>query len=236
MSLIVTVYVPSGIVMAADSRMLVRRSEERTEGEKTVRIEHNIVVSDNANSVVPLRSVPFGVSLYDQSLIAGQPVESHIQRFEADDIDPEDDIDATADKLMAFLQGRQANVSVGMHVAGYRKQGRTSIPVVLVGHTVKETTLRRVNLSEGGEVRYGIVRAGDVSVANRLIDPKSLPLFAAMPIQDAVDYAVHIIRTTIDTLRFEPRPPTVGGPIDVLAITPEGTRWVQRKELHGAGG
>ena len=56
-----------------------------------------------------------------------------------------------------------------------------------------------------------------------------------MPLQDAVDYAMHLIRTTIDTLRFEPRYSSVGGPIDVLVVTPEGMRWVQRKELRGEG-
>jgi hypothetical protein len=54
-----------------------------------------------------------------------------------------------------------------------------------------------------------------------------------MPLQDAVDYAVHLIRSTIDTMRFEPRFPSVGGAIDVLAVAPEGARWVQRKELTG---
>jgi hypothetical protein len=56
-----------------------------------------------------------------------------------------------------------------------------------------------------------------------------------MPLQDAVDYAVHLIRTTIDTMRFEPRFPGVGGAIDVLVVTPGEMRWVQRKELRGEG-
>jgi hypothetical protein len=34
-------------------------------------------------------------------------------------------------------------------------------------------------------------------------------------------------------LRFEPRYPSVGGPIDVLVVTPDGMEWVQRKELTG---
>ncbi len=72
-------------------------------------------------------------------------------------------------------------------------------------------------------------------MVNRLIEKTQLPLFAAMPLQDAVDYAVHLIRTTIDTMRFEPRFPGVGGAIDVLAVTPSEMRWVQRKELHGEG-
>ena len=45
----------------------------------------------------------------------------------------------------------------------------------------------------------------------------------------------NLIRTTIDTLRFEPRFPGVGGAIDVLAVTPTAMRWVQRKELQGEG-
>ena len=47
-----------------------------------------------------------------------------------------------------------------------------------------------------------------------------------------MDYTTHLIRTTIDELRFEPRSPSVGGPIDVLGITPSEPRFGQRKELH----
>ncbi len=52
-----------------------------------------------------------------------------------------------------------------------------------------------------------------------------------MPIQDAIDFSIYAIKTTIDTMRFQARPKTVGGPIDVLLITPEGARWIRRKEL-----
>src|SRR3989304_4409622 len=48
MSLVVTVYVPSGIVMAADSRMTVLRSEDRVEGEQKTRVQQQLVLSDNA--------------------------------------------------------------------------------------------------------------------------------------------------------------------------------------------
>jgi hypothetical protein len=52
-------------------------------------------------------------------------------------------------------------------------------------------------------------------------------------VQDAIDFAIYAVRATIDTMRFEARPKNVGGPIDVLLITPQGSRWIQRKELHG---
>jgi hypothetical protein len=54
-----------------------------------------------------------------------------------------------------------------------------------------------------------------------------------MPSQDAVGYAIHLICTTMDELPFEPRSPSVVGPIDVPGITPSEPRSGQRKELHG---
>jgi hypothetical protein len=54
-----------------------------------------------------------------------------------------------------------------------------------------------------------------------------------MPFQDAVGDAIHLIRATIDALRSEPRFPSMGGPIDMLVITPSQLHFVQRKELRG---
>jgi hypothetical protein len=232
-SLVVTVYVPSGIVMAADSRMSVLRSEDRDENDQKLRVQQQLVLSDNAYKVVELRSVGVGVSAYDAGVINNQPVDSHVHRFEEEAVSPGDDVISVSEKLQQYFQSNFPNVSVGFHVAGYRTEGRASVPYVLVGHTVREPVARRVNADAEGKVQYGITRAGDTMVANRLIDPNHLPLFPAMPLQDAVDYATHLIRTTVDTMRFEPRFPSVGGPIDVLVVTPGGVRWVQRKELRG---
>jgi len=52
----------------------------------------------------------------------------------------------------------------------------------------------------------------------------------AMPIKDAIDLVDFLIRTTIDYSRFTPGAPTVGGPIEIAAITKhEGFRWIKRK-------
>jgi hypothetical protein len=234
MSLVVTVYVPSGIVMAADSRMTVLRSEER-EGEDgaKVKVQNQLVLSDNAYKVVALESIGVGISVYDAGVINNEPVDSHVHRFEEEEITPDDDAVSCSEKFLAYFQGKHANVPIGFHVAGYQVEGRASVPFVFVGHTTKQAGSRRVNVNKEGKVQYGIVRSGDIGVVNRLIEKSQLPLFAAMPLQDAVDYAVHLIRTTIDTMRFEPRFPGVGGAIDVLAVRPGGMRWVQRKELRG---
>jgi hypothetical protein len=62
--------------------------------------------------------------------------------------------------------------------------------------------------------------------------------WGAMPLQDAVDFSVLAIQTTSAIQRFsdgiqaDPGDmPGVGGPIDVLVLTPDGPKWVKQKEL-----
>ncbi|MEX0683993.1 MAG: hypothetical protein WD904_12755 [Dehalococcoidia bacterium] len=233
MSLVVTIYVPSGIVMAADSRMSALRTEEREEDGKKTTAQQQFVLSDSAYKVVELRKVGAGISVYDSGMIDNQPADSLVHRFEEEELSEDDDVVAVADRFMSYFQTKHAGVNVGFHISGYRVEDKVSVPYVLVGHTTREPQIRRVNATDKGKVQFGIVRAGDTLVANRMIDKNNLPLFSAMPLQDAADYAVHLIRTTIETMRFEPRFPSVGGPIDILVIRPDGMQWVQRKELRG---
>ena len=52
-----------------------------------------------------------------------------------------------------------------------------------------------------------------------------------MNLQDAIDYSRHLIRTTIDQMRFEPRFATVGGNIDTLVITNASTEFIDLKKI-----
>lgn len=62
--------------------------------------------------------------------------------------------------------------------------------------------------------------------------------WGSMTLQDAVDFSVLAIQTTSAIQRFSDgilaNPgdiPGVGGPIDVLVLTPEGPKWIKQKEL-----
>ena len=56
----------------------------------------------------------------------------------------------------------------------------------------------------------------------------------AMPIQDAIDLAEFLVLLAINYARFMPGAPTVGGPIQIAAITKhEGFKWVRRKHYYG---
>jgi len=55
----------------------------------------------------------------------------------------------------------------------------------------------------------------------------------AMPIHDAVDLARFLVQTTIGFVKFSVgRPKTVGGPIEIAAITKhEGFKWIERRHF-----
>jgi hypothetical protein len=101
----------------------------------------------------------------------------------------------------------------------------------------------RVNAAEiqgaswGGEsdtLTRLIQRIGELDETGELKRP--LPYYQIpwgfFTLQDAIDFARYAVQTTIDSIRFQPRPKTVGGPVDILVIRPGGAMWVQRKELH----
>ena len=233
MSLAVTVYVPAGIVIAADSRTTMTRREVRSADGQRVAVEQPLVLSDNACKVMALQKVPVGVGTYGAAIIQNRMVDNHVAAFEEAALAAEDDAESVAGKLVDHFCEQFPGVAVGFYVAGYRSEQERAVPYVFHCNTTSEPHVKRLNQDDSGKIVFGVARGGDTLIANRLIAKDYLPIFSAMPLQDAVDYAIHLIRTTIDELRFEPRFPSVGGPIDVLVITPSGMRFVQRKELHG---
>jgi hypothetical protein len=60
-------------------------------------------------------------------------------------------------------------------------------------------------------------------------------LFPGMPVGDVIDLARFLVDATINFGRFTPGYATVGGPIELAAITKhEGFKWVQRKHYYPA--
>lgn len=74
----------------------------------------------------------------------------------------------------------------------------------------------------------------ETNLAQLLLSRLRAPLvFAPMPIQDAIDLARFLVHTAIMFARFLPGPNTVGGPIEVAAITKhESFKWISRKHYY----
>jgi hypothetical protein len=60
-------------------------------------------------------------------------------------------------------------------------------------------------------------------------------IIPAMPIKDVIDIAFYLVDLTAKFVKYNPGPPTVGGPIEVAAITKhEGFKWISRKHYFDA--
>jgi len=243
MSLIIVTYVPEGIVMASDSRQWVRIEGKSPEG-KNFKIE--TVGSDAVMKTFLLEKQQVGISNFGQDLLNGVPMGSYINRFMEEELVAADDVTTIPEKLIEYFRISFPQADAGFHIAGYKREGKASIPHVYRCHIAKNVVERR-NVKTDGSLQYRATWSGQIDIItsivnpivvkddkgnNKVIRPTPPIIWDAMTLQDAIDFSIYAIRTTIDTMRFQTRPKNVGGPIDVLVLTPEETKWIQRKELH----
>ena len=245
MSFVIAVYVPEGIVMASDSRQSVTVEGKSAQG-KSFKVE--TVNSDAVVKTFLLEQHQIGISNFGQNLPDGMPIASHIERFIEEELTPKDDIASVPRKLIEYIRKSFPDVEAGFHIAGYKKEGKVSVPHVYSCH-VSQNIVERRNINQDGTLIYGAAWSGQgdilTSIVNAIIikdeqgndkvirSPAPI-IWKAMALQDAIDFSIYAIRTTIDTMRFQARPKNVGGPIDVLVLKPEEAKWIQRKELRGS--
>ena len=244
MSLVIAVYVPEGIVMASDSRRSVKIEGKSPEGED---FKVETVNSDAVIKTFLLENQQVGISNFGQDLISGVPMAGHIKKFIETELIPADDVAIIPKKLVEYFKKSFGNIDTGFHVAGYKKENKVSMAHVYDCH-VGRNTIQRKNIKPDDSLAYGAIWSGQTDILvsiilpvkfkdekgnEKIIRPVAPIIWDAMTLQDAIDFSIYAIRTTIDTMRFQARPKNVGGPINVLLLTPEKVKWIQRKELHG---
>ena len=245
MSFVIAVYVPEGIVMASDSRQSLTVEGKAPEG-RSFKVE--TVNSDAITKTFLLEKHQIGISNFGQDLLDRVPIASRIKRFIEEDLAPNDNVDTVPKKLVNYFRKSFPNADVGFHVTGYKKEGKISVPHVYSCHVSRNAVERR-NTKPDGSLSYGAAWSGQTDILTSILIPvvakdekgndkvirSPAPIiWDAMALQDAIDFSIYAIRTTIDTMRFQARPKNVGGPIDVLVLTPNEAKWIQRKELRGS--
>lgn len=231
MSLIVAVYVPTGIALSGDSRTtgaMLRPAVQAGAG-APVNVQTQVVVSDAAEKVF-LVFGRFAVGTFGDALVNNLPIAHYVEQFELGREGAPRATEECARDLLGYFLGLEPSPRAGFIVCGY-DGNEPQVYAVDTAHG----TCERVNTreKEPERVQYGIVRGGDTAIVNRLLsEPQFNPVFETMNLQDAVDYSRHLIRSTIDQMRFEPRFPTVGGAIDTIVLSPRETRFLEHKQLH----
>lgn len=81
-------------------------------------------------------------------------------------------------------------------------------------------------------IKHGLSTQQVDALREKLVpDLYELLFIEAMPMQDAIDLARYLVKTTIGFIKYSvSRPKTVGGPIEIAAISKhEGFQWIQRR-------
>lgn len=240
MSVVITIYVPEGIVIAADSRLTIK-------WKSMIKDKENLnysQISDTTNKVF-LLNARIALATYGTADINGVPIAGFVNQFIEQKIDDKTEIDQVGKVLIDFFRELKADLETFFYVVGYKKESGVSVQ-----HTyyvdVLNSQIQRSNLNKQGLLFYGANWGGEIEVISRLVGKVKIPQGndwselgeAAVPwnfltMQDAIDFASFAVRATIESFRFQQRIKTVGGPVDILVIRPsEQAIWISRKELH----
>lgn len=247
MSFVITVCVPDAIVMASDSRQFISIRRQIPGGEEQRPVE--TVNSDYVYKTFLMEKKGIGISTFGDYLIGGISFESHLRKFEEEKNNGSHDVENICEKLMKFFHERFPDAKTNFHVAGYRKENGVSIPYIYSCQVQNNDITRMHSGNNGNSIAYGCSWGGQIDIMAALMNSAQAAnadnaakvkqvntpiIWGAMSVQDAIDFAIYAVRTTIDTIRFQARPKNVGGPIDVLLLTPENATWIQRKHLRGS--
>lgn len=233
MSIMCAVFVPDGIVMAADSRQTVGITQvarpNAQPGEPTVLNRMNmpnqppvqmLAQSDNAQKIMLLSKVKVGISACGIGILKGKTVSDFIRSFEIESVRIGDSVTEVANKLQTYAM--EFFPQVNFFVCGYEEEE----PFV---YSVNKE-IRRSNI-ENGKLRYASIWSGEQAAITKLLNgtPPMLVNHVLMPLKDAVDFAEFLIDLTIKSQRFEMKTATCGGDIDLLVFTKDESFWYRHK-------
>jgi hypothetical protein len=103
---------------------------------------------------------------------------------------------------------------------------------VPVGRLMNGFDMPRLTQSAGTATDAGVALAFFQREALTFAMP--VPM-AAMPLQGAIDFAEYMGEVASGYDRFRAGPPTVGGELDILVLTPGTRAWAGHKEIHTKG-
>jgi len=238
MSFVISVYVREGIVMASDSRLTLTMQKQTPQGQT----ETLSVPSSDSNYKTFVAPGNVGISTFGAADIGGVPLAGFIESFIRDTLggktqDPEN----VAKALAVHFGAMSPAPNTGFLVGGYAQAPGGSEQQIWSVDVSKNSVTRSNPKNDQGAAWGGesdiltriLTPVGTLDASGKLVAPlPHIPVpFQFFTLQDAIDFAVFAIRSTIDALRFQARSKSVGGPIDVLVLKPDASFWVARKEL-----
>ena len=238
MSLIISVYVPEGIVLAGDSRLTLTWTDKTEINE-----QHNSITTSDSYTKIYSLANKFGLGVFGEVYIDQVNICGSLNQFVQENINENTTIDEIPERLIFFFGEKFNYPATHFYLVGYKMEEGISVP-----HTysvdIADKIYKRSNF-ENEQLINGANWGGEIEVLSRILltvkmqrgdewaelTDNAIP-WNFMTLQDAVDFGVYAVKTTIDTMRFQQKEKTVGGPIDVLVIQPyQEPLFIQKKEL-----
>lgn len=235
MSFLIAVYVNEGIVLASDRRSTYSNTTV-IDGRVIQRVGIHTTNSTDKTFVCPNG---VGISTCGEASLLGAPITGYIQELIRTQISEECDVEEIPNLLIQYFNKLATVPDTNFIVAGYQTVNEK-----------KEQKIYKVNIKKRAievvdTVNQGATWDGETHTLTRLLknvalvdengNCNGLPLepilFEYFTLQDAVDFARYAVETTIKTMRFKNVIETVGGEVDILVITPDETKWLQKAEL-----
>lgn len=231
MTFIIAVHVNEGIVLASDRRTTY---SQHIAHDDTVENYIGIHVTNSTDKTF-LCPNGAGISICGDASFSNKPITGYIQDMIRTKIKTETKVSDIAQIIMDY----------------FKESDTPNTTFLIAGYSSEQQLIYKLNLTTNEVVSIdtsapGAVWDGEVSTLTRLIQPlaiksdsgiyQDLPneeiLWNYFTLQDAVDFARFAVETTIQTMRFKNVIETVGGAVDVLVITPDATKWLQKESLH----
>lgn len=235
MSFLIAVYVNEGIVLASDRRTTYTNTIER-DGRIIQSIGIHTTNSTDKTFLCPNGA---GISTCGDASLLGAPITGYIQEAIRTQISETCDVEEIPNILIRYFNELSTVPDTNFIVAGYKAVAEK-----------KEQKVYKVNVKSRvitvvDTTNQGATWDGETFTLTRLlqkvalVDEKGncnlLPfepiLFEYFTLQDAVDFARYAVETTIQTMHFKNVVETVGGEVDMLVITPDETKWLQKAKL-----
>ena len=219
MSFMCCVYLPEGIVMAADSRITQEDTVKKEVDGREYFTKTKYTLSDNGQKIFLLSKVRCGISFCGKAFIDGMTIADYLRQFEISQLDETDTVCTVAEKLLRYY-GRSETM---FFVAGYLNDE----PFV---YDISNNKCSRRNIRDES-VTYNALWNGKQDAVTKLLnaDPVCRINWTCLPLKDGVELAEFLVDLTIKYERFSSDIQTCGGDIDVLIMTTDSAFWHRHK-------
>jgi hypothetical protein len=254
MTLAVSLRVPDGLVIAADSLSTIRGQigVEAEFGGVCPECKKNIKLKDIKLPPIPIPSSVssfaqkvfafkeyYAIATHGMAILNENTIYYHVKLLEQiDDSVRRTGVSGVSKKIMDYFSKQVKKQFTDIDQA---PDDFSPLGFLIVGYDDKEGKTIQVNIGKNSKMTEltgsGCTIGGDIVLVSNLWEmgkknPNLVAKYASFSLQDAVDYAEYLINTTAKFQRFANMIPTVGGEVDIALITPyKKFTWIKCKHL-----